>query len=348
MGTRPSRPQLRQTNDFEETPLAARKRQARSWLILGAGAIGIAGAIAKWAMQARQGTPTASGKPLLRANQTADLTLQSEGTGTPVPLTTAASVAPVAGMPQSAAPTNDSRTALVEPEAAPEPIVNQGATPLPTPAPATFASTPKKTKTGKTAKSTAATPDMITPTAIAATAAATATTPSAPNSAPSGGSRKRGKMSEEYDQALQANSQPTQEGAAKGSVGAKGNSMTNSNSTGASSTPVTGAQAGNAPAASAGPAPSTALGGAAEQALSTQAEGKMAVGEELRDREFPVPPQESGAASQKLVVDQETMHDGGPRQGGAVGTIPGDHQNKGEVGDIEDQAAKTPDFAQQR
>ncbi len=74
----------------------------------------------------------------------------------------------------------------------------------------------------------------------------------------------------------------------------------------------------------------------------------MAAGEELRDREVPVPPQESGASSQRLVVDQETMHDGGPGPGGAIGTMPGDHQNKGEVGDIEDQAAKTPDLAQQR
>ncbi len=342
MGTRPPRPQSRQTKNFEETPLAARKRQMRSWLILGAGAVGVAGAIAKWAMQARQETPSAtSGKPSSRANQTADLALQSEGTGTPVPLAVDASVSLVAGMPQSATPTNDARTALVEPEAAPEPIVNQGANPLQSPAPTTPASTPKKAKTGKTAKSAAATPEMITPSVIAATAATT-------NTATSGGSRKRGKMSEEYDQALQANSQPTSESAGNRSVGAKGNSMTNSDAIFASSTPVTGAQAANAPAASAGPAPSTSPGGAAEQALSTQAEGKMAVGEELRDREFPVPPQESGAASQKLVVDQETMHDGGPRQGGAIGTVAGDHQNKGEVGDIEDQAAKTPDFAQQR
>lgn len=348
MGT-PPRPQSGKFEKSEETPLGARKRQLRSWLILGAGAVGVAGAIAKWAMQVRQETPaSASGNPLSRGNQTADLALQSEGTGTPVPLASGESVPLMAGMPQSAAPNNDSRTALVEPEAVPEPIANQGANPLPTPAPATPASTPKRAKTGKATKSTAATPDMITPTAIASTAATTATTPPVSNSATSSGSRKRGKMSEEYDQALQANSQPTQEGAGKGSVDTKGNSMTNSNSTGISSTPITDVQDAGTHSASAGPAPSTAPGGAAEQALSTQAEGKMAVGEELRDREFPVPSQASGAASQKLVVDQETMHDGGPRQGGAIGTLPGDHQNRGEVGDIEDQSAKTPDFAQQR
>ena len=108
------------------------------------------------------------------------------------------------------------------------------------------------------------------------------------------------------------------------------------------------AQAGTTPVDASAPAPASSASDPAQQALSTQAEGKLAIGEELRDREFPVPPQKSGAASQKLVVDQETMHDGGPRPGGAIGTMPGDQQNVGTVGDIEDQAAKTPDLAQQR
>ena len=154
-------------------------------------------------------------------------------------------------------------------------------------------------------------------------------------------------MSEEYDQALQANSLPTdgREGA-RSAQKMENNSMTANGSTNASAAPAT--QPGSRQAGSAGPAPSSVAGGAAEQALSTQAEGKMAIGEELRDREFPIPQGESGAASQKLVVDQETLHDGGTREGGVIGTVLGDRQNKGEVGDIEDQAAKTPDFAQQR
>ncbi len=333
MRTRSSRPQSKQTQDFEETSLAARKRQARSWLILGAGAVGVAGAIAKWAMQARQGTSAApSVNALPHGVQTVDLTQQAEGTGTPVPLVT--------GMPQSAAPTNDARTALVEPELASEHIENQAANPLPPSD--TSADTSKKARTSKTAKSTAATPDMIAPPAIATTA--TTATAATTNTAVSGSSRKRGKMSEEYDQALQANALSTD-----GREGERVNQRMEAETMSGNMSANTGkAQAGTTTVDAAAPAPASSSSEPAQQALSTQAEGKLAVGEELRDREFPVPPQKSGAASQKLVVDQETMHDGGPRQGGAIGTMPGDQQNVGTVGDIEDQAAKSPDFAQQR
>ena len=42
------------------------------------------------------------------------------------------------------------------------------------------------------------------------------------------------------------------------------------------------------------------------------------------------------------------MKDEGPRQGGAIGTMPGDRQTVGEMADIEDQRAKTPDLVQQQ
>ena len=301
MRPQPSRPQTRSSEKFEETGIAARKRRIRSWLILGAGAVGVASAVAKWAMQSRQAAAVPTRNSALRDSLSDASLSQMEGTGTPVPLQ---------GMPDSATPTNDARTFLVElatvsgvPEA--EPTVETPVT----------ASPPKKTKTNKSAQS-------VLDTSVSGAEAGAST------------SRKRGKMSAEYDQALQANALPTngREGEHTSREMEMG-SMTVNNSTGASAAP---------------PAPAASAGSPAEQALSTQAEGKMAVGEELRDREFPVPPQETVAAPQKLVVDQETMTDNGPREGGAIGAVSGDHQNKGVVGDIMDQGADTPDFAQQR
>ena len=137
-------------------------------------------------------------------------------------------------------------------------------------------------------------------------------------------SRTHSKMSEAFDEALAQNATPT-DGRAGEPLYRQGENVMSS------------------PAA-----PGQASASPAEDALSTQAEGKMAVGEELRDREFPVPPQKSGAASQRLVVDQETMSDEGPRPGGAVGTMPGDHQNVGGATDIIDQRAKTPDLVPQQ
>ena len=137
-------------------------------------------------------------------------------------------------------------------------------------------------------------------------------------------SRTHSKMSEAFDEALAQNATPT-DGREGGPLYRQGENATSSSA-----------------------APGQASASPAEDALSTQAEGKMAVGEELRDREFPVPPQKSGAASQRLVVDQETMSDEGPRPGGAVGTMPGDHQNVGGATDIIDQRAKTPDLIQQQ
>ena len=156
-------------------------------------------------------------------------------------------------------------------------------------------------------------------------------------------SRKRGKMSEAFDEALAHNAVPTD--------GREGEQMLQREEPAMASGSVNNAQTATANA-SANPssplAPGQASASPAEDALSTQAEGKMAIGEELRDREFPVPPQKSGTASQRLVVDQETMTDEGPRPGGAVGTMPGDHQNVGEETDIIDQRAKTPDLLQQQ
>lgn len=156
-------------------------------------------------------------------------------------------------------------------------------------------------------------------------------------------SPKRGKMSEAFDEALAHNAMPTD--------GREGEQLYSRESDAMSSESVNNAQTATANASansSSPPASGQGSDSPAENALSTQAEGKMAIGEELRDREFPVPPQKSGAASQRLVVDQETMPDEGPRPGGAVGTMPGDHQNVGGATDIIDQRAKTPDLIQQQ
>ena len=294
---RSSRPQIRNIEETEKTKNASRRKQARSWLILGAGAVGVASAVAKWAIQSLQASAVAAKNRALRDNLPDASLSQMEGTGTPVPLQ---------GMPTSATPTNDARTFLVEPENRSILTESQAA---PTVEPAL---TPKKTKSNKSATNTQGSTNEMDTTKT--------------------GSRKRSKMSEEYDQSLQANAMPTN-GREREHLSWEMESASLINASGASAAP---------------PEPASSTGSPAEQALSTQAEGKMAIGEELRDREFPVPPQETVSAPQKLVVDQETMTDNGPHEGGVIGAVSGDHQNKGVVGDIMDQSADTPDFAQQR
>jgi hypothetical protein len=158
--------------------------------------------------------------------------------------------------------------------------------------------------------------------------APSAATQSAPGK-PEGteGAHRRSKMSEAFDEALARNTLPMDGREGERLDQGEDNALSSNNV----NNPLTAANASASPSSP------------AENALSTQSEGKMAVGEEIRDREFPIPPQKSGAASQRLVVDQNTMSDEGPRPGEAVGTMPGDHQNVGEAPNIMDQHAQTPD-----
>jgi hypothetical protein len=151
------------------------------------------------------------------------------------------------------------------------------------------------------------------------------------------GVHRRSKMSKAFDEALAHNTLPTDGREGERLNQGEDNALSSNNV----NNPLTAANVSAAPFSP--PAPGQPSASSAENALSTQSEGKMAVGEEIRDREFPIPPQKSGAASPRLVVDQDTMSDEGSRPGEAVGTMPGDHQNVGEAPNIMDQHAQTPD-----
>jgi hypothetical protein len=77
------------------------------------------------------------------------------------------------------------------------------------------------------------------------------------------------------------------------------------------------------------------------------AESKLGPGEEIRDREFPVPPEMTGSGSGKLLVDQDTMSDDESRRGGRIGTQEGDIQRASDVPSIIDQDAVEPDLGQE-
>ena len=139
---------------------------------------------------------------------------------------------------------------------------------------------------------------------------------------------KRSKMSEEFDEALEENTV-----AGPLAVGGIAQSAVAGISANAPSSPAASGVTSSAPA---------------ENALATQAEGKLAVGEELRDREFPVPPQDSGAESRRLLVDQDTLSHQETYPGGKVGTMPGDSQADGDINDIVDQRSVTPDMEGQK
>src|SRR5262249_42705552 len=75
---------------------------------------------------------------------------------------------------------------------------------------------------------------------------------------------------------------------------------------------------------------------------------ELAGGDELRDREFPVPTALIQAGSQRLLVDQDTISDDESRRGGWIGTREGDRQNLGDVPSCLDQDAVAPDLEQEQ
>jgi hypothetical protein len=70
--------------------------------------------------------------------------------------------------------------------------------------------------------------------------------------------------------------------------------------------------------------------------------------DDLRDREFPIPPATANSGSGKLLVDQDTMNDDESRRGGPIGTKQGDIQPRTEVPSVLDQDALMPDLASEQ
>ena len=354
----PNRRSTSQTsaNPPDKNEAAPRRMKPQQWLLLGAGVLGIGAAVTQWAVNNRREQARRQHLDAANERELAMIPLPSQAaslTAAPVsqaPIVTSAAsqempsaLLPSAEMPQMVIPSTVLPSAVPLSAAPAQDASSSSATPappsdLPDAALSGTVATKKRT-TSKTVQSEPAqTDDAVKP--AKATRSASKTTPLAaaeaiPGTAAASGKKKmsnttgkRSKMSEEFDEALEENTV-----AGPGAVGGIAQSAVAGMSANAPSSPAASGIASSAPA---------------ENALATQAEGKLAVGEELRDREFPVPPQESGAVSQRLVVDQETLSDEGPRPGGVVGTMPGDHQPNGDINDIVDQRSVTPDLPQQK
>lgn len=318
------------------------RMKPQQWLLLGASALGVGAAFFRWSANARREQQR---QQQLSASDQRELAMIPLPTR-PEPLVATADVAaasapPLLEMSVALEAGLSAALAVLPSPASPSPaadVPGSGLSVAPAPntqdgadLPGTVATRKRKAAGAATAQTTETT-DAGPKTAKTTRTASKSEAPSA--SAVATGKKKmssttgkRSKMSEEFDQALEEN---TVEG--PGSRGSAAQSAAANMSAGASS-----------PAA-----PGVPSAAPAENALATQAEGKLAVGEELRDREFPVPPQDTGAISQRLVVDQETLSDGTPRMGGAVGTMPGDRQSDGDINDIVDQRAVTPDLQAQK
>ncbi len=329
-------------NQQDDTASLPPRLKPQQWLLLGAGALGVGAAFLRWSAntrreQQRQQQLSAADErelamiPLPTRSEPSGATSDAAVSTPPVLDTPAApSAALFAAPPAAPSPASPSPAATmpdIAPAAPPAPDTFEDAEGLP----GTVATRKRKAAGAATTQTTPITDTEPKSVKTTRTAAKQETPPASTAAAGkkkmSNTTGKRSKMSEEFDQALEEN---TVEG--QGSRGST--AQTAVANMGASAT---------SPAASGIPSAASA-----ENALATQAEGKMAVGEELRDREFPVPPQESGAVSQRLVVDQETLSDEGPRMGGAVGTMPGDRQPNGDINDIVDQRSVTPDLQQQK
>lgn len=75
---------------------------------------------------------------------------------------------------------------------------------------------------------------------------------------------------------------------------------------------------------------------------------RMIVGEEIREREFPVPDRAAGAAFERLIVDEATVYSGGMRHGNEIGALPGDRASNGEVPTIVDPDGLAPNLHQEQ
>jgi hypothetical protein len=84
------------------------------------------------------------------------------------------------------------------------------------------------------------------------------------------------------------------------------------------------------------------------EATPATAESKLGPGEELRDREFPVPAEAAGTPSRKLVVNANSLPEDESRRGGRPGTIVGDVQPATVTPSIIDQDAVEPDLASEQ
>ncbi len=335
-----SKPNDKQQDDNTAPPPRLKPQQ---WMLLGAGALGVGAAFFRWSanarreQQRRQQLSAADQRELAMISLPTRSKPRTETTDVAVvsaPPVLETPAAPKAGfsavlpvLPSPASSSSAADVADTAPSNAPAPDTMQAGAALP----GTVA-TRKRKVAGAATTQTTETTDAGSKSSKTTRTASKSEMPSASAAATgkkkmSNTTGKRSKMSEEFDQALEEN---TVEGPGSGGSAAQ--------------TAVANVSAG----ASSPAAPGVPSAAPAENALATQAEGKLAVGEELRDREFPVPPQDTGAISQRLVVDQETLSDETPRMGGAIGTMPGDRQPNGDINDIVDQRAVTPDLQAQK